>query len=291
MFECGTCGDKFWWRDDCYEHMNYESHWIECETCDQLFLNHHGCNQHMDSKNHWAPQFPCETCNCIFSSNKALQAHMSAKRHWKNYCKSCDRQFQNENNLRAVCIPKCKSMNHAADLNSIQHLNSKVHRGTDMKCPFCRTGFVTASGVSHHLETGSCPKALNLNRQIIAKMMRRLDTQGKITNKQIEWHEEENVEYTVTNRAYNGHNWECYLCHREFGTARALTQHLNSSTHAQKAYHCPNRHGCRKQFVSLAALFNHLESESCKYMRFEKVQSVHSQLTDSIMGNKRIAFF
>ncbi|KAJ5618716.1 hypothetical protein N7528_006827 [Penicillium herquei] len=271
MFECGTCGDRFNRRDDCYIHMNRESHWIECETCDKVFLDQHGCNQHMASTNHWAPKFPCETCSGVFASNHALQNHMAAKRHWKNYCKSCDRQFQNENNLRA-------------------HLNSKVHRGTNMKCPFCLTGFVTASGVSHHLETGSCPKAPNLNRQTIAKMIRRLDTQGIIANKQLEWHEEENVEYTVTNRAYNGYNWECYLCHREFGSARALTQHLNSPAHAQKAYHCPNRRGCQKQFVSLAALFNHLESESCQYMRFEKVQSVHSNLTESILNNKRIAF-
>ncbi|KAJ5701241.1 hypothetical protein N7488_008789 [Penicillium malachiteum] len=204
MSECGTCGDSFNWRDECYAHMNRESHWIECETCDKVFLEQHGCNQHMASTNHWAPQFPC-------------------------------------------------------------------------------------SGISHHLETGSCPKAPNLNRQTIAKIIRRFDYQGIVANKQLEWHEEENVQNTVTNRAYNGYNWECYLCHREFGSARSLTQHLNLPAHAQKAYHCPNRHGCQKQFVSLAALFNHLESESCQYMRFENVQSMHSRMTESILSNKRIA--
>lgn len=91
-----------------------------------------------------------------------------------------------------------------------------------------------------------------------------------ITTKQLTYHP--TGTYTATDLAYNGHAWECYLCHRNFKTDHALTQHLGSPTHQQKVYRCPNRGRCGKEFVALAGLFNHLESESCAYMRFERVQ-------------------
>ena len=68
----------------------------------------------------------------------------------------------------------------------------------------------------------------------------------------------------------------------------ALNAHLNSSVHKQKVYHCPNtKSKCEKQFVTLAGLFNHLESEACAFMRFEKVQR---QVRDVLQGGKLIAF-
>jgi hypothetical protein len=38
-----------------------------------------------------------------------------------------------------------------------------------------------------------------------------------------------------------------------------------------KIYHCPS-FTCGKEFVTLAALFNHLESESCGFTKFMRVQ-------------------
>lgn len=168
----------------------------------------------------------------------------------------------------------------------MQHLNSKIHRGTNVPCPFCKVNYVTASGLIHHLETGSCPQAPNLNRETILRMVRERDPHGVITNKQIEWHKEENVTYSASNRAFNGRHWECYLCHRTFNTIHGLNAHLNSPTHKQKVYHCPNGR-CAKNFVTLAGLFNHLESESCSFMRFEKVQRQVAAVLD---GRKLIAF-
>ncbi|CAG7937571.1 unnamed protein product [Penicillium salamii] len=197
--------------------------------------------------------------------------HMQSADHFSDrYCRECKKYFQNAHNLR-------------------QHLNSRTHRGSDVKCPFCNTGFVTPSGASHHLETGSCPGAPRLNRESIARVVQRLDTTGVIAKKQIEWHEQ-NVEYVANSSSWNGSGYECYLCHRNYRTLLALNQHLKSPAHAQKVYHCPNR-GCAKEFTALAALFNHLESESCRFMRFENVQRVHRQLTDQITSNRRITLF
>lgn len=51
-------------------------------------------------------------------------------------------------------------------------------------------------------------------------------------------------------------------------------------------YHCPGRM-CTKEFRALAALFSHLESETCGAVRFDVVQrNVGGLLT----GRKRIGF-
>ena len=118
-------------------------------------------------------------------------------------------------------------------------------------------------------------------------MIRQRDPNGVITNKQIEWHKESNISYTVTKLAFNGSFWECYICHDEFSTKNGLNSHVNSPVHKQKVYHCPNLKNCSRQFVSLGGLFGHLESETCAYMRFETVQQ---QVTDVLQGRKLIAF-
>ncbi|KAJ5160854.1 uncharacterized protein N7482_007858 [Penicillium canariense] len=272
MYECATCSETFYLSWDCDEHMDDYDHWAECETCDRLFRSQAACNQHMNMLGHMRPKIPCESCDRAFQTQAAANQHMDALDHWKTYCKACDRHFQNENNMR-------------------MHLRSKIHRGTDVPCPFCKAGFVTASGMAHHLETGSCPKAPKLNRETILKMARHSDQHGLITNKQIGWHDEGRVEYEATSAAWNGHHWECYLCHKQLKTVTSLNQHLNSPVHQQKVYHCPNRKNCGKEFVSLAALFNHLESESCKIMRFERVQQVQRQLTDAFLNRRLLRSF
>ncbi|KAA8894569.1 hypothetical protein FN846DRAFT_402905 [Sphaerosporella brunnea] len=246
--------------DNSAAHVEYE-----CETCTRTFASDRACDQHMDALDHWAPKFECDTCTAKFKTQRAANQHMEARGHWSNYCADCDRRFENENNLR-------------------MHLNSRIHRGTGVECPFCKRGFVTASGVSHHLETGSCPNAPTVNRQSLYHNIRSRDSQGFITDqKQLEWHSE----MSATERSWNGYNYECYLCHREFSELRTLNRHLNSPIHQQKLYHCPNRQ-CSREFVSLAAMFNHLESETCQFIRFGQVQQ---RVTGILTGRQRLIGF
>ncbi|KAJ5777560.1 hypothetical protein N7520_000806 [Penicillium odoratum] len=266
MYECATCEDTFYSRDECDEHMDDYDHWVECDSCDRTFRSQRACDQHMDALDHHR-LFECETCTSQFRSQAGVERHMRELDHWSTYCVPCDREFNSENNLR-------------------MHRNSRIHRSSGVLCPFCKTEFVTASGASHHVETGSCSNAPTLNRESIHRLIRASDSRGLITNQQIEWHEE-NVKYSVTNAAYNGTAWECYCCHRGFRTPAALTQHLNSPIHKQRIYHCPNGN-CPKEFNSLAGLFSHLESESCKFMRFERVQQVQKNLNDAITGGRRL---
>jgi hypothetical protein len=120
---------------------------------------------------------------------------------------------------------------------------------------------------------GACPNAPKLNRETILLMVRRRDPHGVLTTKQIESDKKKDVTYSATKRAFNGSYWECYICHRHFTAINALDTHLNSPVHKGKVYRCPNsKEECGKQFITLAGLFNHLESEACAFMRFEKVQ-------------------
>jgi hypothetical protein len=168
-----------------------------------------------------------------------------------------------------------------------QHLNSKIHRGTDITCPFCKRGFATATGVTHHLETGSCPNARSLNRDTILIEIRHRDPSHIITKKLLT-NGESGSSFKVTSASYN-HNrgcYECYLCHKGFSDLVGLNQHVNSPAHRDKVYHCPGR-ACSREFRALAALFNHLESETCGTVRFDAVQR---NVGDILSGQRLIGF-
>jgi DNA-directed RNA polymerase subunit RPC12/RpoP len=90
----------------------------------------------------------------------------------------------------------------------------------------------------------------------------------------------------ASDQAWNGYAYECLLCQREFRTLQALNSHLNSPVHSQKYYHCSKR-SCGKEFVSLAGLVNHFESEICGAMRFNQVQN---NIEGIVTGRNRIAY-
>lgn len=184
--------------------------WEECQTCSRTFASWHACCQHMNALDHWAPTYKCETCNNAFYNEQALCVHMNEYGHWKHYCKPCKRRFGNENELR-------------------MRLTSRVHRGINIACPFCKQGFTSASGLSHHLESGSCSKADGVNRETIYKTIRQRDTSGIFTNNLLEWHGPWSA-----SKAWNGCGFECYLCHRQFSGQRGLDQHLKSPVHMQE---------------------------------------------------------
>ncbi|KAJ5811813.1 zinc finger protein [Penicillium riverlandense] len=227
----------------------YSDDEFECETCDRVFYSQHAVSQHMNALDHWASQFECETCTRGFSSQHAVNQHMNALDHWapEFECDTCDFSSSSESVVNQ----------HMADEGHYEHY-----------CTGCRRQFQNDNNLQM---TGSCPRAPNVDRATLRDMIRRRDPKGVISNKLLEWHQDEDAQYEITNRAFNGSGWECYLCHREFVHSRALNQHINSPAHQQKAYHCPNGR-CQKQFVILAALFHHLESETCSFMRFERVQ-------------------
>lgn len=127
-----------------------------------------------------------------------------------------------------------------------------------------------------------------MNRETILQKVRECDPHGRFTLQQLEWYEEDTSNYSATDQAFNGSSWQCYLCTSCFRSRQGLNQHLNSPVHKQNVYRCPNQRSlCGKEFVTLAALFNHLESESCSVVRFETVQR---GVNNMILKGKMIAF-
>ncbi|KAL0932190.1 zinc finger protein [Colletotrichum truncatum] len=265
-FTCGTCWRQFpagWHSRE--QHLNATGHGIplyECDTCDRYFNSQHSVDQHMNALDHWAqPATPhtyweCDRCSDCFCDEEELQEH-ELEDHC--YCKPCGRFFQNRNNLQ-------------------QHLNSKLHRISDLQCPFCKEFRNTATGLVYHLEQGCCPNA-PLDRDKLYQAVRQRDPNGVLAKKLLDWHG--SPVYRATSKTWNPEYcaFECYLCHRLFQQLPGLTQHLNSPVHQEKLYHCPNR-SCIKEFTTLAAVINHLESESCNFMRFANVQKQVGRIID-----------
>ncbi|KAK0669899.1 hypothetical protein QBC41DRAFT_99369 [Cercophora samala] len=269
MYECGDCYRRFpsgWRARD--QHCNATGHSIpdfECFTCYEYFDDNWERSQHMHDWYHLPDEYyECAICIEVFRSNAEVTKH---EVHNHFYCRDCERTFNNFNNIK-------------------MHLNSRTHRGEQITCPFCKRHFATATGLAHHLEGAACPNAPSINRDEVYKLVRRVDPHGMISKKQIGWTGSATSRYEASDRAWNGYNWECYFCHRSFGKLESLNQHLNSPAHQQPLYHCPN-HNCRLDFKTLAAIINHLESESCSFMRFEQVQK---KIGGIVRGDRLLTF-
>ncbi|KAG5634632.1 hypothetical protein H0H81_001322 [Sphagnurus paluster] len=125
-----------------------------------------------------------------------------------------------------------------------------------------------------HLDSGTC--ASGMNRRLLNDNVRRLDRNNIITDpsRMIGGGDgtQDEVTYYATNAAWNGHGYECYLCHSAYNSLRALNQHLASPRHQNKIYFCPLQ-TCRVRFTTLSALCQHIESERCGVYRFQAVKN------------------
>jgi hypothetical protein len=131
--------------------------------------------------------------------------------------------------------------------------------------------FVSVSAMMMHLDEGFCVSGIN--RDKVNRFVVEHDRNNVITNPNrfITGGVITTITYTVSDRAYNGRLWECYLCSREFRGKAALTQHLNSPRHQEKIYRCP-RTDCLREFTTLSGIMQHIESESCEAYRFRAIR-------------------
>ncbi|KAI2464899.1 hypothetical protein F4781DRAFT_411154 [Annulohypoxylon bovei var. microspora] len=257
MATCGSCGDEFSSHQKRERHMNAWGHSMPLHECDSCFLFYDSRDEvvsHMNRVNHWF--YKCNSCRESFPDEQYLRNHEVVGHY---YCYPCNRNFNSYNNIK-------------------MHLNSRVHRGRNLECPFCKQAYTTATGLTHHMESGFCPKATNLNRDVVYRIIRANDPTNLISKKLLDG--PVSRRYEATALAWNGHSYECYLCHRKFQQITSLNQHLGSAAHQQNLYHCPNRIVCGREFSTLAALMNHLESESCGYTKFENVQRSAKNITN-----------
>ena len=149
----------------------------------------------------------------------------------------------------------------------------------------CGMSFVSVSAMMLHLDQGSCVSGMN--RDKVNKLVVQYDRNNIITNPNrlitggSGGTAITTTTYIVSDLAYNGRFWECYLCNSEFRRKAALNQHLNSPRHQTKIYRCP-RTDCLREFTTLSGIMQHVESQSCGAHRFRAVQDVMNGLSSNM---------
>ena len=215
-----------------------------------------------------------------FDTYAELQEH---DRDVHTYCTDCMQLFQSQSNL-------------------LQHLNSKLHRPANIRCPGrgCDRAFVLHAALALHFESGTCPSGMT--RAQLNQLVVRADANNYITNSSrlltgplgrseppattVTW---------ATERSWNGFAYQCFLCNRTFDNLAWLNQHLQSPVHQDKIYRCP-KSDCDADFVALSGLCQHVEGGSCGVRMFRQVQDVMDGLTRgfrtlTFQGSTRTAVF
>ncbi|RFN50083.1 zinc finger protein [Fusarium flagelliforme] len=246
-----------------------------CSDCDKLFFAGRSArDQHCQATGHALPAFECDSCSDCFDDEYDRCEHMNLEQHWAENAPECTICLFHAVTEEEVVRHEVEEHNYCADckrtfmnLNCIrQHLNGKIH----------------PTGLSHHLERGACPR-MSMNRHKLYKYIKNRDPKGSLTNKTLAWEGEKT--YSINPRLAWNHwvkAYECYLCHKLYSSLHGLKMHLESPRHQQKLYHCM-KPSCSREFTTLAALINHLESEVCKLVRFQQVQKVVERIVDPHM--------
>ncbi|KAI0686940.1 hypothetical protein BC835DRAFT_428508 [Cytidiella melzeri] len=263
---CDDCNKEFNTQAALTKHYIRSSRHAYCQFCDEHFDDESDLDDHNDDE-HWR----CSPCDELFDTEEDRDEHME-EFHW--YCKSCDRIFGSEQSLD-------------------MHLRtSKIHNKKIYRCPGrgCGKSFVAYGDLALHLESGACSSGAT--RRAINNLVARADRNNLITNpsRLIGYDEKARVVSTSANSsAWNGRQYECFLCHKEFRQLSSLNAHLHSPVHDQKIYRCPKGYkGCGAEYKTLSGLLSHVERSECGVSRFRK--QVHDYLDDVTGRMGRLTF-
>ncbi|KAK0433203.1 hypothetical protein EV421DRAFT_1718777 [Armillaria borealis] len=199
-------------------------------------------------------------------------------------CSQCDKKLR----TRCGWIMHCQAMkdhnfcaectilfSNRASLHS--HKSSRAHKKSDIPCSMCSKKFKAPSEIASHIESGGCNP--NINRHHVSAAIHAMHISPPITiTRRIEGPINPVVNFSATDRAFNGKAYEYYLCHAEFSTLQSPNLHLNSPVHDANEFKCPKRR-CGRKFKVVSAHFEHIESESCSLARFTTVQMEAMLLT------------
>jgi len=156
-----------------------------------------------------------------------------------------------------------------------QHSSSPVHKARDFECPLCPKRFKTSSSIALHIESGACH---NFSRAQVTTAVHALAIVPTISiSRRIEGWTPHVVTSYVTERAFNGTDYECYLCHRTFRTLNTLNSHIGSPAHDANEFKCPK---CKRECKLISSLMQHIESEVCGIAKFDSVGDFARDLTD-----------
>ncbi|KAF8607585.1 hypothetical protein BDV93DRAFT_467041 [Ceratobasidium sp. AG-I] len=257
---CHECNIDYWSFEDLHEHLVEDPRHNYCVHCQEDFHRPSELNRHNERDHEY-----CQPCDMWLDTANDMVEH---DKEIHNLCVECNRCFSSINALK-------------------NHLNSSKHLPKTVVCPGrqCEQKFISKAALLLHLEGGRCSSGAT--RHTINRFVAERDTNHFITNpnRMITGP----TQTWATQRAWNGHSFECYLCRRDFQTLASLNQHLASPAHDQPVYRCPPHlnNGCQMQFKLLSALCQHIESGSCGVLRFRVVRDTMDGL---VQGMNRLGY-
>ena len=157
-------------------HMNSSRH-VYCTICEALIddldisLDEHnekvhyvcpGCDEVSGTRLPTAVRLIGFLSNSqVFEDRRSMLTHCN-KVHADRWCRSCERMFENENNLR-------------------QHLRSGVHQPANIPCPMegCDRFCINPAALVLHYESGTCPSGLT--RDSVIRLVAEYDKEDVIT--------------------------------------------------------------------------------------------------------------
>ncbi|KAI0310333.1 hypothetical protein OF83DRAFT_881824 [Amylostereum chailletii] len=274
MSSCSACNRVFGSSQALHAHCRDKADHAYCEDCERLFVSWEALDQHIrasslhnesddDSSDEDEDEPFCRSCSRWFVNTESLHQHLTAS-PIHNWCFQCSRDFSSPTALS-------------------QHASSRVHAASDFFCPLCTRGFKQPSAIAHHVESGACPKA-PVSRHQVTHAIHSLNIIPTISiSRRIGGGPVSNiptiVQYTATERAWNGKAYQCYLCYCTFHQLHFLNAHLHSAAHDSDEFRCPKAK-CGRTFKVVSALVQHIESEACGLARFAQIEYHTKALTD-----------
>ena len=143
--------------------------------------------------------------------------------------------------------------------------SSPVYKTRDFEYLLCPKRFKTPSSIALHIESG-CHKFTRAQVTAAAPALATVPTISIYCR--VEGGTPRVVSYYVTERAFNGTAYECYLCHRTFRTLSALNSHVSSPVHDANEFRCPK---CEGEYKLISGLMQHIEGEGCGIAKFQAV--------------------
>ncbi|KAG0706544.1 hypothetical protein DFH29DRAFT_988056 [Suillus ampliporus] len=297
---CTQCDRSFRSTQALFAHCRDKVDHPFCENCDRLFLTFKRLDKVRDT--HVAVYLQRRELTpllCQHLQNAAVHRSDSKDKYTfdndddddeEPFCAGCDRWFVDLESLYKYLTASSKhnwcfvcSRDFSTPTSLDQHAASPVHSALDFECPLCPKRFKTPSSIVLHIESGTCR---NISRAQVIAAVHAPNIVPTISNsRHIEGGTPCVVTYYVTERAFNGTAYECYLCHRTFCTLGTLNSHINSPAHDADEFKCPK---CKWKYELVSGLMQHIESEGCGIARFQVVEDLTRGLVDQFMKRLKL---
>ncbi|GAA5960358.1 hypothetical protein JCM3765_007484 [Sporobolomyces pararoseus] len=302
-WDCDDCDRDFNSEAALFQHLRDSNNHAWCQDCNLEFDSYselqahyadsdeHSycgfCESHFDDdddldEHKYAEHGLCDVCSRWFKTFDGRDQHLSAS-HF--YCSTHDRYFKSRDNLR-------------------MHMLSSAHVAATILCPAgCGHKFISYSAAAEHLESGRCSSGIN--REKINHYIQQWDRQGLVTTGRrllpaASGSQNSNTPppprntFEASEDSYSSQDgaYKCYFDGKLFGNLVSLNQHLNSAVHTystrtnqggEKLYHCPNRDGCTREFLTLSGLLQHVEQGNCGVKKMKAV----TRAIENVMGSMR----